>query len=154
MKKMTSIFAGIVVAAMAFAVPTAANADTLNTVPPGSSVLTEGAPTVPDVTVLDTGNYEYNCVLTDGSSYFMGAGEPLTNCKGSYLQKYLDGRQLTSVSLAYGGGAQTTIPGGAGWCLLAVGSAVSLLVFPPTTATAWVVNGALAGGGLTSCLDM
>jgi hypothetical protein len=32
--------------------------------------------------------YTYNCVLTNGSSYFLKPGTALTTCKGSRLQMY------------------------------------------------------------------
>ncbi|KFF58627.1 hypothetical protein JF66_17150, partial [Cryobacterium sp. MLB-32] len=100
-----------------------------------------------------TGNYEYNCVLTSGYSYFMSSGEPLTNCKGSYLQKYLDGRQLDSVALAYGGGAASTFNWSVG-CILSVGSGVLLVVYPPTGAIAWFIQGSVYAANVTaSCVE-
>jgi hypothetical protein len=111
-------------------------------------------PVVADPTILATGQYDYNCVLTNGSSYFMSPGSPLTNCKGSYLQKYINGVMVKSVALAYGGGATATVPAGAGGCLLAVASGVALAFFPPSGVLAWVVVGSLTAAGIVaSCVS-
>ena len=104
-----------------------------------------------------TGNYEYNYVLTTGWSYMMAPGEVLTNCHGSYLQKYLDGRQLSSVNLTYGGVVATNPPVGWVWgtgCILALAGVVSLAVFPPSGTIEWMTASALAGFGIeASCLS-
>ncbi|WP_431031264.1 hypothetical protein [Plantibacter sp. RU18] len=41
------------------------------------------------------GQYEYVCVGIDGSSYSMA----LSSCKGSYLQKYINGQQIETIAL-------------------------------------------------------
>ena len=46
-----------------------------------------------------SGKYEWVCVSTSGSSYSMRAGERLANCKGSHLQKYINGRFIKAYSL-------------------------------------------------------
>ncbi|MDN4613276.1 hypothetical protein P5G50_02320 [Leifsonia sp. F6_8S_P_1B] len=46
-----------------------------------------------------TGVYSYNCVLQNGSSYFLAHGALLSTCKGSRLQKYLDGRNVQTIPL-------------------------------------------------------
>ncbi|MFJ8896821.1 hypothetical protein ACIRCZ_19720 [Leifsonia sp. NPDC102414] len=108
-------------------------------------------PVVTNATVVATGQYDYNCVLTDGSSYFMRHGEALTDCKGSYLQKYLDGRLIKSVGLVYNGGASVQVTGKGG-CLLTLGGIAALVFYPPTSTFGWVLSGALAAGGVSqSC---
>ncbi|KFF58007.1 hypothetical protein JF66_21835, partial [Cryobacterium sp. MLB-32] len=138
MKKLLSIASTtiILLAGIAFASPASAETMTATT-PDTVAAATTHTASQPspnnsaEMFSTQTGNYEYNCVLTSGYSYFMSSGEPLTNCKGSYLQKYLDGRQLDSVALAYGGGAASTFNWSVG-CILSVGSGVLLVVYPPT----------------------
>jgi hypothetical protein len=109
MRKTVSTLVGLVLAAVALT-PTAANASSIESiagVPPRDGALEEISEIVGagvDRVVLLTGNYEYNCVGADGSSYFLASGAPLTDCKGQFLQKYLDGSMLDSIDLAYGGG--------------------------------------------------
>ncbi|MBW8871596.1 MAG: hypothetical protein JF618_05315 [Leifsonia sp.] len=106
-------------------------------------------PVVADPT---TGVYSYNCVNPNGSSYFMKPNENLSNCKGSYLQKYVDGRMVQSLSLVYHGGAYAKVTWRSG-CILALGgAAVALVWFPPAGITAWVVTSAFAAAGIAgSC---
>ncbi|WP_157696930.1 hypothetical protein [Leifsonia sp. 21MFCrub1.1] len=40
-----------------------------------------------------------HCVLRNGSSYFLQPGERLSNCKGSRLQKYINGRNVQTIAL-------------------------------------------------------
>ena len=54
-------------------------------------------PVVADPTT--TGVYSYNCVLQNGSSYFLKPGERLSNCKGSRLQKYINGKNVQTIAL-------------------------------------------------------
>ncbi|WP_431246300.1 hypothetical protein [Leifsonia xyli] len=107
-------------------------------------------PVVADPTT--TGVYSYNCVNANGSSYFMRPNENLTNCKGSYLQKYINGRMVQSLSLVYRGGATAKVTWKSG-CILALGgAAVALVWFPPAGVTAWVVTSAFAAAGISqSC---
>lgn len=46
-----------------------------------------------------TGQYSYNCILQNGSNYWLAPGTLLGNCKGSYLKKYLNGKMVQSVPL-------------------------------------------------------
>ncbi|MGO4299432.1 hypothetical protein [Leifsonia sp. RAF41] len=46
-----------------------------------------------------TGVYSYNCILQNGSSYFLAPGALLGNCKGSYLKKYINGKMVQSIPL-------------------------------------------------------
>jgi hypothetical protein len=49
------------------------------------------------------GQYTYVCVSTDGSSYTVPQGAALSTCKGSYLQKYINGQHVSSVNLTTSG---------------------------------------------------
>jgi hypothetical protein len=49
------------------------------------------------------GKYVYVCVGTDGSSYTMASGAELGSCKGSYLQKYINGAQVDTIALTTSG---------------------------------------------------
>ncbi|WP_285113646.1 hypothetical protein [Leifsonia sp. fls2-241-R2A-40a] len=46
-----------------------------------------------------TGVYSWNCILQNGSNYWLAPGSLLGNCKGSYLKKYINGKQVQSVPL-------------------------------------------------------
>lgn len=151
---MTTLAALIVTAGVVGA-PQAANAAT---VAPASSITgsqeatnaTAPSPLAPKE--IQTGEYDYFCLAADGSGFWLSQGEATTNCHGSYLLKYIDGNQVGSYNLAYGGGAAQTPPWNTG-CVLALAGGVALFIYPPTGAVAWVVQGGLAGAGLlTSCV--
>lgn len=46
-----------------------------------------------------TGQYSYNCILQNGSNYWIAPGALLGTCKGSYLKKYINGTMVQSVPL-------------------------------------------------------
>jgi len=46
-----------------------------------------------------TGQYTYVCIASDGSSNTLRDGERLSNCKGSYLKKYINGNLVSSLRL-------------------------------------------------------
>ena len=146
MKKLTSVLVGLVVVAMALVAPTAANAAT-----PEAVAISASSAAPDSVMAPMTGNYDYVCVLQDGSSYTMASGEKITNCHGSYLQKYLDGRKLATYNLSYGGGAALN-PVPSGGCVLALASGVLLILYPPTGAVAWALSGGFYVAGVAvSC---
>ncbi|MDQ2791429.1 MAG: hypothetical protein M3Y73_17635, partial [Actinomycetota bacterium] len=93
-----------------------------------------------------TGQYYWNCVGVDGSSYFLAPGAPTTDCKGSYLQKYLDGNQLAVYHLAYGGGAASETGFG---CILATAGGV-LLILQPELTPIWVLSAGVAAAGIVN----
>ncbi|TFD90805.1 hypothetical protein E3T61_09840 [Cryobacterium lactosi] len=96
--------------------------------------------------------YEYNCVNTTGASYFMAAGQNLTDCHGSRLQKYLNGSLLKTYTLSYGGGAASSDPTNGLGCAIAIGGGLAILVLnPPTSVASWVLNGVVFGNSLISC---
>ncbi|MFG6402659.1 hypothetical protein [Microbacterium sp. P04] len=73
-----------------------------------------------------TGQYEYVCVYTDGSSVSLPAGS-VADCTGaSYLQTYLDGVQLESVALTSAGDPATASP----QCIIAVAGSVIVGLIP------------------------
>lgn len=109
-------------------------------------------PVVADPT---TGYYSYNCVLTNGSSYFMKPGEKLTNCKGSYLQKYINGKMVQSVSLVYNGKYTTKLSSAAGWCVVALTSVAVLAWDPPAATGVWLLGtAATLLGAYGSCVSL
>ncbi|WP_344405838.1 hypothetical protein [Dactylosporangium fulvum] len=146
-----TILATLIVATAVVA-PQAASAATV--APAGDLTMRHVATTstVPAPPAIQTGEYEYNCIGVDGSSFWLSPGRPTTDCHGSYLQKYLDGNLLASYNLAYGGGAAQNPPWNTG-CVLAIASGVALFVFPPTGVAAWVTVGGLTAAGLyVSCV--
>ncbi|MBM2615595.1 hypothetical protein JIG36_08455 [Actinoplanes sp. LDG1-06] len=139
MNRFVSAVAAFALAAGVFA-PQAANAAPAAAAP---------APATPVAAA--TGEYDYYCIGVDGSSYMLRPGQATTDCHGSYLKKYINGNQVASYHLAYGGGAAQTVQWNTG-CVLAVASGVALFVYPPSGATAWIVQGALTSAGLyVSC---
>jgi hypothetical protein len=77
-----------------------------------------------------TGVYSYNCILQNGSSYFLAPGTLLGNCKGSYLKKYLNGAQVQSVPLTGYGKPGNPAAFGTLECLYAIGWA-TLSIYGP-----------------------
>jgi hypothetical protein len=62
-----------------------------------------GAVAAAPVAPAATGQYEYVCVYPNGASVSLPAGS-VADCTGaSYLQKYLDGRQLETIALTTAG---------------------------------------------------
>ncbi|WP_374009460.1 hypothetical protein [Leifsonia sp. LS-T14] len=101
-----------------------------------------------------TGSYSYNCVNPNGSSYFMKPGESLTNCKGSYLQKYINGKMVKSVALKYNGGATVKVTG-KGWCLVSLVGTATLAFYPPTATLGWVLGASSTLlGTYATCKDL
>lgn len=154
--KLKSLAVALLVLVSALA-PTAANAATPATATATRAVATHepvSAATNPAaVTPMSTGQYEYICQMPNGQSWSLYVGEKTTDCKGSYLQKYINGSMVGNYKLAYGGGTLYSATKPFPWgCAFAIGSAYALVVYPPTGAVAWVVMGSLAAGGLvTSC---
>ena len=154
MKKLMTSLAALIVAAGVVVAPQAANAATLApaSITGSHEATSTTAPTPPALTPFETGEYDYFCLGADGSGFWLSQGEPTTNCHGSYLLKYIDGNQVGSYNLAYGGGAAQTPPWDIG-CVLALAGGVALFIYPPTGAVAWVVQGGLAGAGrLEACV--
>lgn len=114
MKKKSLIGWGVaaVVALSTIVAPSAASAQS-------APATAQVAPSVA-VQPASTGDYEYICVGTDGSSYSMANGAPLSDCKGSYLQKYINGQQVDSISLT-GTGAVASVPADKVQCVIWLG---------------------------------
>lgn len=150
-----AVFAGLMFAGPANAATPRALASHASAPALTATTATATAPSVLVGPTPMTGNYYYNCVLTDGNSWSLAAGEPLTDCHGSYLQKYLDGVHVSSIALTYGGGAAASES--SQWhtlgCAVAVASGVVLVLYPPTEALEWILaTTAYAGGGAIACL--
>ena len=85
----------------------------------------------------------------------MKAGEKLTNCKGSYLQKYLNGKMVKSVGLAYAGGAVGKLSGAAGYCVVSLAGAATLAWSPVAATGVWLIaTAATALGVIGSCTNL
>ena len=91
-----------------------------------------------------TGVYSYNCVLQNGSSYFMKPGEPLPNCKGSRLQKYINGRMVQTIPLTGYGQPANPRAFGTPECFLSLGGGLALSVFGIPGKLARFLSGAIA----------
>jgi hypothetical protein len=102
-----------------------------------------------------TGVYSYNCVLTNGQSVFLKPGEKLTNCKGSYLQKYINGTKVLTVSLVYNGKPTANLSPARGWCVVSLTSVALLAWNPPTATAVWLIGtAATAVGAYGSCYNL
>ena len=159
MKKILSI-AGVTIALLAgLLTASPAIAATPDVLPDDSTPASTSSPsnleavnvTAADRTTSALGYYEYVCVLANGNSYSMASGSALTSCTGTYMQKYLNGSQISVWNLTYGGVAAANPPYSAGF-IVALASGVALVFFPPSGGVAWVVIGGLTAAGIvTSC---
>ncbi|KXC05887.1 hypothetical protein [Microbacterium hominis] len=112
----------------------------------GTAAITPAAAIKP----MSTGQYEYICQMPNGQSWSLYVGEKTTDCKGSYLQKYINGRMIANYKLAYGGQAlaSNVDPGG---CLLGIASTAIFILWPSSGWTQWAVSGLVAGLSLKPC---
>lgn len=95
------------------------------------------------------GQYTYTCVSTDGSSYLLNPGDELTTCKGSYLQKHINGVQVESVPLT--GQGTVADPNALNMdCIMAV-TGVTVTVMT-TSGWALVASTAIGAYGLKACV--
>ena len=109
-------------------------------------------PVVADPTT--TGVYSYNCVLTNGQSVFLKPGEKLANCKGSFLQKYINGKKVLTLNLVYNGKYSVKVTG-AGWCVASLAGAAVLAWNPPAATAVWLVGTASTlVGAYGSCYNL
>jgi len=90
---------------------------------------TEATP-FPVVADPSTGQYSYNCILQNGSNYWLPTGALLGTCKGSYLKKYINGVMVQSVPLTGYGKPGNPAAFGTMACLYAVGWA-TLSIYGP-----------------------
>ncbi|WP_434389126.1 hypothetical protein [Melittangium boletus] len=96
-----------------------------------------------------SGQYEWICVSTSGSSYSMAKGANLTSCKGSYLQKYINGRFIKAYPLTASGTIAHKVPPNAD-CIIALGT-TAIGIVTSADVVSWVVT--VAGFyGLHSCV--
>ena len=80
----------------------------------------------------------------------MKPGEKLMNCKGSFIQRYINGAMVQSIKLAYGGGAAGDPPRNLAGCIISVGGGVVMIFFPPTSGWGWFWTTAATGAGIVS----
>ncbi|WP_157780450.1 hypothetical protein [Leifsonia xyli] len=91
-----------------------------------------------------TSAYSYNCVLTNGSSYFLKPGTPLTMCKGSRLQMYYNGRVAYTYYLKLNG--QPGNPKRASLdCIIAIAGAAAGLVSTTSGIAVWATLSSIYG---------
>ncbi|GAA5025192.1 hypothetical protein GCM10023258_17980 [Terrabacter aeriphilus] len=95
------------------------------------------------------GQYYYECIGVNGSSYFLQKGALLSSCKGSYLKKYINGNLVKTMRLTgYGTPAKNvTISFG---CFVALVGAGSLIIGTDGLSTLVVIDAAVAGYGFAS----
>lgn len=121
----------------------AAAAETVAPTKARSTGTVAATPAIQPMSSSPTGQYEWICILTSGHSHSLANGEPLTNCKGSYLHRYINGRHVATYRLAYGGGAVDYKAEG---CLFAIIGGV-LGVMSPALTIRWVLSTAVGGIG-------
>jgi hypothetical protein len=112
-------------------------------------------PVVADPTILATGQYDYNCVATNGSSYFIAHGTALNTCHGSRLQKYINGSLVQTIPLTGYGAPGNPAAFGTAECYISLASA-ALSIYGPgwlvrflSGAIGYVVSAGLPS--ITSC---
>ncbi|MGO4595580.1 hypothetical protein AB4Z18_17335 [Leifsonia sp. 2TAF2] len=96
-----------------------------------------------------TSAYSYNCVLTNGSSYFLKPGTALTTCKGSRLQMYYNGRVAYTYYLTLNG-----LPGNPARasldCIVAIAGTGAGLVTTTSGLGVWATAASIYG--LKACI--
>jgi len=96
-----------------------------------------------------TSAYSYNCVLTNGSSYFLKPGTLLRTCQGSRLQMYYNGRVAYTYYLTLNG-----LPGNPARasldCIVAIAGTGAGLVTTTSGLGAWATAASIYG--LKSCI--
>jgi len=96
-----------------------------------------------------TSAYSYNCVLTNGSSYFLKPGTLLRTCQGSRLQMYYNGRVAHTYYLTLNG--QPGNPARASLdCIVALAGTGAGLVTTTTGLGVWATAASIYG--LKSCI--
>lgn len=154
MKKLISTASMVLALAIgAIAAPAAASADATPQSAAASAVPAaheQAAPTGISPTPLAAGQYEYICLGVDGNSWSLQSGQPLTDCHGSKLLKYINGSQVATYNLSPTG--EILDHASSGGCVLAFASGVGLVLWPPTGAVAWVYMSVVTGAGFSSCI--
>lgn len=89
------------------------------------------------------GQYVYNCILTNGSSYTLSAGTATSSCKGSYLRRYISGVLVNNISLT-GTGAVSNPNAITVDCAIALVGGV-IVVLSVTGTVLWVASAAVGG---------
>lgn len=96
-----------------------------------------------------TSAYSYNCVLTNGSSYFLKPGTLLRTCQGSRLQMYYNGRVAHTYYLTLNG--QPGNPARASLdCIVALAGTGAGLVTTTSGLGVWATAASIYG--LKSCI--
>lgn len=100
------------------------------------------------------GQYQYVCVGIDGSSYSMAQGAALNTCKGSYLQKYINGQQISTIALTTDGAIADPNAINMDCVVAIVGTGASAYGIVQTAGTGVIAYVGLAASvyGLKSCV--
>jgi hypothetical protein len=95
------------------------------------------------------GQYYYQCIGTNGASYFLAKGARLDSCKGSYLKKYINGNLITTVRLTGLGtpAKKVLFPT---QCFIEIAGAGLLAVGTDGLSIAFVLEAAIAGHAVLS----
>lgn len=160
MKKLISTMSVLLTLVVgALAVPQAASAstqpqNTVTSMNTGTSVNTaapsETALPPSDLNQMAAGYYEYICLGVDGNSWSLSSGQPLTDCHGSKLLKYINGSHVATYNLSPTG--QILDHASSGGCVLAFAAGAGMILWPPTGAVAWVYTSVVNAMGFTSCI--
>lgn len=92
-------------------------------------------PVVADPTIMSTGQYDYYCVATSGAINYLVHGEPLSDCHGSYLQKYINGALVQTIPLTGYGAPANPAAFGTADCYISLAYA-TLSIYGP----GWLVR--------------
>lgn len=96
------------------------------------------------------GTVQWQCLGTDGVMNPVPPGQPLNSCKGAYLKKYIDGKNVQNVNLTSAGTPADGMSKKEANCLVAlVGATAAVLSVEGTVV--WVVGAAATGWGLSAC---
>lgn len=123
----------IAVAAVAALTLTGSAANASEAAPGTTSV--KAAATAAVASSSPTGQYEWVCVLTNGNSWSMTNGQPLTQCHGSYLHKYLNGVRLQVINITAG-----SVKATASIACVATITAELILVLTPGGGWVWLAK--------------
>ncbi|MGO4536022.1 hypothetical protein [Leifsonia sp. 2MCAF36] len=88
--------------------------------------------------------YSYNCVATNGSSYFLAPGAALSTCKGSRLQKYINGRLVQTIALTGYGQPGNPKAFGTPECYISLGAGLALSIYGIPGVLLRFLSGAIA----------
>lgn len=99
------------------------------------------------------GQYYYECVLTNGTSYWLKSGEPTTNCKGSYLHRYINGKLVANIHLTPNGAIATEYHfDPSAECVLGI-TTTAYAILTANGKVAWVMASLSGVSTLSACIS-